>query len=140
MKIGPIHPMITVAFVIGALIIAFNIYPRDQIKIHVKTTGHIDMLFAGFNDSPFGRTTGKSYGFSLGGDQKFFEQDAIFSKWPYNFHVRPAINIKPADSKKSYLYISILRNDVPCGEFSTPVEFFDPPEIENYREYEVLCN
>jgi hypothetical protein len=65
--------------------------------------------------------------------------NTIFSRWSYNLYIKPGIYRKPIDSKKSFIDVSIFRNEIPCGDFKTQIEYSEPGEIENYREYRVLC-
>ena len=136
MKIQKIHIFLLILAVVWG---GCSVYPRDQIKIYIKTTGHIDVLFAGFNDGTNGRSSSTAFGLILGQDNENFKQDTIFSRWSYNLYVRPGMYKKPIDSEKSFIDISIFRNEIPCGNFKTQIEYSEPGEINSYREYRVLC-
>jgi hypothetical protein len=116
-----------------------SVYLRDQIKIHIKKTGYINVILVGFNDGTLGRSSSTVYSLRSEDDFETVEQDRIFSRWSYNLYVRPGINRKPIDSKKSFIDVSIFRNEIPCGNFKTQIEYSEPGEVEDYREYRVLC-
>jgi hypothetical protein len=135
-KIQKIHIFL---LILAAVWGGCSVYPRDQIKIYIKTTGHINVILVGLNHGTLGRSSSTVIDLRPEIDFETIEQDTIFSRWSYNLYVRPAINRKPTDSKKSFIDISIFRNETPCGNFKTQIEYSEPGEINNYREYRVLC-